>query len=80
MKTEVVDKKTEKLWLKQACIYLVLILMVFISAVFVVFQVFEYRQDTRKLSTYLRERERRQRQLEKLDYRERQQRLSHHCR
>ena len=57
MKTEVVDKKTEKLWLKQACIYLVLILMVFISAVFVVFQVFEYRQDTRKLSTYLRERD-----------------------
>lgn len=57
MKTEVVDKKTEKLWLKKVTIYLMLILMVFISAVFVVFQVFEYRQDNRKLSTYLRERD-----------------------
>jgi len=54
MKTEVVDKKTEKLWLKKVTIYLMLILMVFISAVFVVFQ---YRQDNRKLSTYLRERD-----------------------
>ncbi|UBX52667.1 cell division protein FtsL [Acinetobacter pseudolwoffii] len=57
MKTEVIDKKSEKLWLKKAIIYLVLMLMVFISAVFVVFQVFEYRQDTRKLSSYLRERD-----------------------
>lgn len=32
-------------------------MMVFISAVFVVFQVFEYRQDYRKLSSYLRERD-----------------------
>lgn len=57
MKTAVVDKNTEKLWLKKAMVYLLLILMIFTSAVFGVFQVFEYRQDTRQLSSYLRERD-----------------------
>src|SRR5690606_8142238 len=57
MKTEVVGKKTDKLWLKKAVTYIVLVLMIFVSAVFEVFQVFEYRQDNRKLSTYLRGRD-----------------------
>ncbi|ANF82707.1 cell division protein FtsL [Acinetobacter sp. NCu2D-2] len=57
MKTEVVDKKTDKLRLKKSITYAILLLMVFVSAIFVVFQVFEYRQDYRKLSTYMRERD-----------------------
>ncbi len=32
-------------------------LLVFVSAIMVVFQVFEYRQDYRELSTYMRERD-----------------------
>lgn len=56
MKTEVVDKN-RKIMAEKVIVYLILILMVFISAIFVVFQVFEYRQDNRKLSTYLRERD-----------------------
>ena len=56
MKTEVVDKN-RKVMAEKVIVYLILMLMVFISAVFVVFQVFEYRQDNRKLSTYLRERD-----------------------
>ena len=43
--------------MKKAITYSILLMMVFISAVFVVFQVFEYRQDYRKLSSYLRERD-----------------------
>ena len=57
MKTEVVDKKTDRLRLKKSITYAILFLMVFVSAIFVVFQVFEYRQDYRKLSTYMRERD-----------------------
>src|SRR5690606_15027922 len=57
MKTREADKKTEELCLKKLTIYGMLILMVCISAVSVVFQIFEYRQDNRKLSTYLRERD-----------------------
>lgn len=57
MKTEVVDKKTDRLRLKKSITYAILLLMVFVSAIFVVFQVFEYRQDYRKLSTYMRERD-----------------------
>lgn len=57
MKTEVVDKKTDRLRLKKGITYAILLLMVFVSAIFVVFQVFEYRQDYRKLSTYMRERD-----------------------
>ncbi len=57
MKTEVVERKLDNLRTKQTIVYGILLLMVFISAVFVVFQVFEYRQDYRKLSSYLRERD-----------------------
>lgn len=57
MRTEVVDKKTDRLRLRKSITYAILLLMVFVSAIFVVFQVFEYRQDYRKLSTYMRERD-----------------------
>ena len=34
-----------------------MLILVFVSAIFVVFQVFEYRQDYRQLNTYMRERD-----------------------
>ena len=34
-----------------------MLIAVFVSAIFVVFQVFEYRQDYRQLNTYIRERD-----------------------
>ena len=57
MKTEGVERKLNQSGMKKAITYGILLMMVFISAVFVVFQVFEYRQDYRKLSSYLRERD-----------------------
>ena len=57
MKTEAIAKVSDNLKLKKSVTYAILLALVFISAVVVVFQVFEYRQDYRKLSTYLRERD-----------------------
>ena len=57
MKTEALEKIADNLKLKKAVAYAILLALVFLSAVFVVFQVFEYRQDYRKLSTYMRERD-----------------------
>ena len=57
MKTEAIEKIADNLKLKKAVAYAILLALVFLSAVFVVFQVFEYRQDYRKLSTYMRERD-----------------------
>ncbi len=37
--------------------YFILLALVFISAIMVVFQVFEYRHDYRELSSYMRERD-----------------------
>ena len=57
MKTEATEKTADNLKLKKAAAYAILLALVFSSAVVVVFQVFEYRQDYRKLSTSLRERD-----------------------
>ena len=57
MKTEAIAKVSDNLKLKKSVTYAILLALVFISAVVVVFQVFEYRQDYRNLSTYLRERD-----------------------
>lgn len=57
MKTEAIEKPADNLKLKKTVAYAILLALVFSSAVVVVFQVFEYRQDYRKLSTYLRERD-----------------------
>ncbi|ENX18201.1 cell division protein FtsL [Acinetobacter sp. CIP 64.2] len=43
--------------LKKVAVYAVLVALVFISAMMVVFQVFEYRHDYRDLSAYMRERD-----------------------
>lgn len=47
----------DSLQLKKMCAYLILLLLVFISAVMVAFQVFEYRYDYREYSSYQRERD-----------------------
>lgn len=62
MKTKVVEEQTEPARvqpsvLKKVVVYSLLVLLVFTSAVMVVFQVFEYRHDYRELSTYMRERD-----------------------
>ncbi|WP_445659898.1 cell division protein FtsL [Acinetobacter sp. F16] len=57
MKTEVVEKKTEKLAMKKLISYVVLLVLVFFSAIMVVFQVFEYRHDYRELSAFNREKD-----------------------
>ncbi|MDD2945540.1 MULTISPECIES: cell division protein FtsL [unclassified Acinetobacter] len=57
MKTEVVEKKTDKKPMKKFISYIVLLLLVFVSAIMVVFQVFEYRHDYRELSSFMRERD-----------------------
>jgi len=57
MKTEVVEKKTEKLAMKKLISYAVLLVLVFLSAIMVVFQVFEYRHDYRELSAFNREKD-----------------------
>ena len=57
MKTELVEKKTDKKPMKKVISYIVLLLLVFVSALMVVFQVFEYRHDYRELSSFMRERD-----------------------
>ena len=57
MKTEVVEKKTDKKPMKKLISYIVLLLLVFLSAIMVVFQVFEYRHDYRELSSFMRKRD-----------------------
>ncbi|CAI3128265.1 Cell division protein FtsL [Acinetobacter calcoaceticus] len=48
---------TENNVVKKVVVYTVLVALVFISAMMVVFQVFEYRHDYRELSSYMRERD-----------------------
>lgn len=48
---------TENNVVKKLVVYTVLVALVFISAMMVVFQVFEYRHDYRELSSYMRERD-----------------------
>ena len=43
--------------LKKVVVYSVLVALVFVSAMMVVFQVFEYRHDYRDLSAYMREKD-----------------------
>lgn len=57
MKTEAIEKVSDNLKLKKTVTYAILLALVFISALAVVLQVFEYRQDYRKLSTFMRERD-----------------------
>lgn len=57
MKTEAIEKEAKNLQLKKTVTYAVMLVLVFVSAIFVVFQVFEYRQDYRQLNTYMRERD-----------------------
>lgn len=57
MKTEVVEKKIDNLPMKKFISYVVLLVLVFFSAIMVVFQVFEYRHDYRELSAFNRERD-----------------------
>ena len=57
MKTEAIEKIANKLQTKKVVVYGILMVLVFISAIMVVFQVFEYRLDYRKLSTFMRERD-----------------------
>ena len=57
MKTEAVIQISNKLQTKKIVVYGILLLLVFVSAIMVVFQVFEYRQDYRQLSTFMRERD-----------------------
>ncbi|WP_343598079.1 cell division protein FtsL [Acinetobacter sp.] len=60
MKTEVIAEVAEKTApdkkpIKKVVMYAVLITLVFISAMMVVFEVFEYRHDYRQMNGYLRE-------------------------
>ncbi|MEQ1159663.1 cell division protein FtsL [Acinetobacter calcoaceticus] len=48
---------TENNVVKKVVVYTVLVALVFISAMMVVFQIFEYRHDYRELSSYMRERD-----------------------
>ena len=57
MKTEVVEKIPTKLKFKKLITYAILLVLVFISAMMVVFQVFEYRHDYREMSSFMRERD-----------------------
>ena len=57
MKTEAEEIPKDTTLRNKIIVYVILIFLVFSSAILVVFQVFEYRQDYRKLSTYLRERD-----------------------
>ena len=57
MKTEVVEKIPTKLKFKKLIAYVILLVLVFISAMMVVFQVFEYRHDYRVMSSFMRERD-----------------------
>ena len=57
MKTEVVEKIPTKLKFKKLIAYVILLVLVYISAMMVVFQVFEYRHDYREMSSFIRERD-----------------------
>ncbi|MDH0826054.1 cell division protein FtsL [Acinetobacter johnsonii] len=57
MKTEVVEKIPTKLKFKKLIAYVILLVLVFVSAMMVVFQVFEYRHDYREMSSFMRERD-----------------------
>jgi len=57
MKTEVVEKIPTKLKFKKLIASVILLVLVFISAMMVVFQVFEYRHDYREMSSFMRERD-----------------------
>lgn len=57
MKTEVVEKIPTKLKFKKLITYAILLVLVFISAMMVVFQVFEYRHDYREMSSFMRDRD-----------------------
>ena len=57
MKTEVVEKIPTKLKFKKLIAYVILLVLVFISAMMVMFQVFEYRHDYREMSSFMRERD-----------------------
>ena len=57
MKTEVVEKIPTKLKFKKLIAYVILLVLVFISAMMVVFQVFEFRHDYREMSSFMRERD-----------------------
>ena len=57
MKTEVIENKIQKKPMKKIISYVILLILVFFSAIMVVFQVFEYRHDYRELSSYMRERD-----------------------
>lgn len=56
MNTEVVEEKSTKdrTVVKKALTYFVLIVLIFISAIMVVFEVYEYRYDYRQMSSLLR--------------------------
>ena len=57
MKTDLIEKYAEKVALKKPISYAILLLLVFSSAIMVVFQVFEYRHDYRELSAFTRDRD-----------------------
>ncbi|WP_326519413.1 cell division protein FtsL [Acinetobacter sp. CAAS 2-6] len=59
MKANVVNKNEsiQASGLKRAVTYAILLALVFISAIMVVFQVFEYRHDYRELSAFMREKD-----------------------
>jgi cell division protein FtsL len=57
MNREVLQKNLDSPKTKKNIIYFILLALVFLSAVMVAFQVFEYRQDYREFSSYQRERD-----------------------
>jgi cell division protein FtsL len=57
MKKEVIEVDMQQMQWKKAAAYLILLLLVFLSAVMVAFQVFEYRHDYREFTEYQRQRD-----------------------
>lgn len=66
MKTETLQENTEevaeesfkdKIGFKRFVAYAILVLLIFVSAMMVVFQVFEYRNDFRQLNSFMREKD-----------------------
>lgn len=57
MKKDVIEIDAGQVQWKKTIAYLILLLLVFISAVMVAFQVFEYREDYREYTAYQRERD-----------------------
>ncbi|WP_130804879.1 cell division protein FtsL [Acinetobacter ihumii] len=57
MKSEQQTSPLSRMTFKKVMVYAALIIAVFISAMMVVFQVFEYRHDYRDLSGYMREKD-----------------------